>query len=86
MGKHNGKSRKLGLRVGSALANRHKVGAGFTPPHKCRNDRLQVTDAFKSNLEACPDEYDSAPSLQCPKPLMAIPSVLISSTRPESSV
>ena len=26
MGKHNGKSRKLGLKVGSALANRHKVG------------------------------------------------------------
>ncbi len=86
MGKHNGKSRKLGLRVGSALANRHKVGAGFTPSHKCRNDRLQVTDALKSDLEACLDEYDSAPSLQCPKPLMAILSVLISSTRPESSV
>ncbi|CAK0755588.1 hypothetical protein CVIRNUC_002386 [Coccomyxa viridis] len=28
MGKHNGKSRKLGLRVGGALANRHKGGPG----------------------------------------------------------
>lgn len=30
MGKHNGKTRATGLKVGGALANRHKVGAGFT--------------------------------------------------------
>ncbi len=28
MGKHNGKARAAGLKVGGALANRHKVGAG----------------------------------------------------------
>ena len=86
MGKHNGKSRKLGLKVGSALANRHKVGAGFTRVHEYRKDRLHVTDELKSYLGACPDERDSAPSLQCPKFLMAILSVFLLSIPPESSV
>lgn len=67
MGKHNGKARKAGLRVGAALANRHKqVISPFLPKEvESVHSRFAVLSAaaitrFKVQVILSPSAYSAA--------------------------